>query len=77
MSEVKSLKVKPLTQGGHVVLAIAVLGLFFLLRLQLGLTRYYNAEQLERLVSGADAKGEDYSVVIHNRLTGSYSFNAN
>ncbi|KQB85558.1 Threonine/homoserine exporter RhtA [Corynebacterium oculi] len=57
-----------------VVAAIIVAGLFLLLALYLGLTRYYNAQEVEVLVEGAEANGRNYSVVIHNWLTGSYSF---
>lgn len=59
------------------VAAIIVVGIFLLLSLYVGLSRYYNAKQLETLVEGATANGQSYSVVIHNWLTGSYSFNIN
>ena len=55
--------------------AIVVVGLVLLLLLYLGLSRYYNAVELRTLVDGAIANGQSYSVVIHNGLTGSYSFN--
>lgn len=57
-----------------VVAPIVVLGLFFLLLLYVGLSRHYNAQELASLVEGAEAQGRDYSVVIHNSLTGRYSF---
>lgn len=57
-----------------VVAAIVVVGLFLLLLLYLGLSRYYNAQELDSLVEGAEANGQSYSVEIHNGLTGSYSF---
>ncbi|WP_246819237.1 hypothetical protein [Corynebacterium sp. HMSC04H06] len=59
-----------------VVAAIVVVGLFLLLLLYLGLSRYYNAQELDSLVEGAEANGQSYSVEIHNGLTGSYSFRA-
>ena len=59
-----------------VVTAIIVVGMFLLL-LYLGLSRYYNAQEVESLVEGANANGQSYSVEIHNGLTGSYSFSLN
>lgn len=56
--------------------AIAVAGSVLLLILYVGLSRHYNAQELAMLVDGANANGQDYSVTIHNQLTGSYSFNA-
>lgn len=57
-----------------VAIAIIVVGMFLLLLLYLGLSRYYNAQEVQSLVDGANASGQSYSVVIHNGLTGSYSF---
>lgn len=68
---------QPSTARPHtlkVVAPIVVLGLFLLLLLYVGLSRYYNAQELASLVEGAEAQGRDYSVVIHNSLTGRYSF---
>ena len=59
-----------------IVTAIAVAGSLLLLALYLGLSRHYNAQELAMLVEGANANGQDYSVTIHNQLTGSYSFDA-
>ncbi len=59
-----------------VVAAIVVVGLFLLLLLYLVLSRYYNAQEMDSLVEGAEANGQSYSVEIHNGLTGSYSFRA-
>lgn len=58
-----------------VATVIVVVGLFLLVLLYLGLSRYYNAQELASLVKGAEANGQSYSVVIHNGLTGTYSFN--
>lgn len=58
-----------------VVSTVLVVGLFLLLLLYLGLSRYYNARELASLVEGAQANGKSYSVVVHNGLTGRYSFN--
>ena len=60
-----------------VVTAIIVVGMFLLLLLYLGLSRYYNAQEVESLVEGANANGLSYSAEIHNGLTGSYSFSLN
>lgn len=57
-----------------VVTAIIGVGMFLLLLLYLGLSRFYNAQEVESLVEGAISNGQSYSVVIHNGLTGSYSF---
>lgn len=57
-----------------IIAGIVIIGLFSLLVLHLGLTRYYNAQQVQSLVDQADANGQSYSLVIHNGLTGSYSF---
>ncbi|MEM5985228.1 hypothetical protein CYJ44_003540 [Corynebacterium hesseae] len=56
--------------------SIAVAGSVLLVVLYVGLSRYYNSQELAMLVNGATANGQDYSVTIHNQLTGSYSFNA-
>ena len=56
--------------------AILVGGLILLAVFYVGLSRHYNAQELHALIDGANANGQDYSVVIHNELTGSYSFNA-
>ncbi|WP_040422514.1 hypothetical protein [Corynebacterium lipophiloflavum] len=55
--------------------AILVVGIFLLLLLYLELTRYYNGQELKTFVEGAEATGQSYSVIIHNGLTGRYSFN--
>ena len=51
-------------------------GLILLAVFYVGLSRHYNSQELQALIEGATANGQDYSVVIHNELTGSYSFNA-
>ncbi|EEI16949.1 hypothetical protein HMPREF0298_1274 [Corynebacterium lipophiloflavum DSM 44291] len=51
------------------------MGIFLLLLLYLELTRYYNGQELKTFVEGAEATGQSYSVIIHNGLTGRYSFN--
>ncbi|MGV0351260.1 hypothetical protein ACUY2G_10170 [Corynebacterium guaraldiae] len=56
--------------------SIAVAGSVLLVVLYVGLSRYYNSQELAMLVDGATANGQDYSVTIHNQLTGGYSFNA-
>ena len=56
--------------------AILVAGLVILAVFYVGLSRHYNSQELQALIDGANANGQDYSVVIHNELTGSYSFNA-
>lgn len=61
--------------GPMVVAAIIAVGIVLLLMLQLGLTRYYNGQQIKSLVEGAEENGQSYTLVIHNGLTGSYSFN--
>ncbi|MGV0326580.1 hypothetical protein ACUY2E_06450 [Corynebacterium confusum] len=71
MPEVETTRNAPM-----VVAAIVVVGLFLLLLLYLVLSRYYNAQEMDSLVEGAEANGQSYSVEIHNGLTGSYSFRA-
>ena len=56
--------------------AILVAGLVILAVFYVGLSRHYNSQELQTLIDGANANGQDYTVVIHNELTGSYSFNA-
>ncbi|WP_210385885.1 hypothetical protein [Corynebacterium sp. HMSC072A04] len=56
--------------------AILVAGLVILAVFYVGLSRHYNSQELQALIEGATANGQDYTVVIHNELTGSYSFNA-
>ena len=55
-----------------VITAIIVVGMFLLLLLYVGPSRFY--QEVESLVEGAISNGQSYSVVIHNGLTGSYSF---
>lgn len=38
---------------------------------------YFNYQEIQTLVSGADARGLDYELVIHNQLTNTYSFSIN
>lgn len=75
MPEVDTASMKSTDHAPLVVALILAVGLFLLLLLYLGLNRYFNARELEALVEGANAHGKSYSVVIHNGLTGSYSFN--
>lgn len=74
MSEVDTVKTESQATAPMVISAIIVVGMFLLLLLYLGLSRYYNAQEIESLVEGANANGQNYSVEIHNGLTGSYSF---
>ncbi|QRP98286.1 hypothetical protein I6J72_01615 [Corynebacterium sp. FDAARGOS 1242] len=55
---------------------ILVGGLILLAVFYVGLSRHYNSQELQALIDGANANGQDYTVVLHNELTGSYSFNA-
>lgn len=75
MPEVDTVKAKSGATQPAVVAAIIVVGMFLLLLLYLGLSRYYNAQEVQSLIEGANSNGQGYSVVIHNGLTGSYSFN--
>ncbi|MGV0387765.1 hypothetical protein [Corynebacterium sanguinis] len=50
--------------------------MFPLRLLYLGLSRYFNAQELKTLVDGTEAAGQSYSVIIYNGLTGRYSFKA-
>lgn len=36
---------------------------------------YFNSQELSILIEGANQKGLDYEVVIHNNFTNDYSFN--
>lgn len=75
MSEVRTLGNFLRNTSVKVVVLIIVVGLFLLLMLHFGLTRYYNARELDSLIDRAEAEGKEYSVIIHNNLTGRYSFN--
>lgn len=77
MPEVDTVKAESRASAPMAVSAIIVVGMFLLLLLYLGLSRYYNAQEVESLVEGANANGQSYSVEIHNGLTGSYSFSLN
>lgn len=77
MPEADTVKMESRATASMVVTAIIVVGMFLLLLLYLGLSRYYNAQEVESLVEGANANGLSYSVEIHNGLTGSYSFSLN
>ena len=74
MPEADTVKMESRATAPMVVTAIIVVGMFLLLLLYLGLSRYYHAQEVESLVEGANANGLSYSVEIHNGLTGSYSF---
>lgn len=74
MPEVDTVKTESQATAPMVVTAIIVVEMFLLLLLYLGLSRYYNAQEVESLIEGANANGQSYSVEIHNGLTGSYSF---
>ncbi|STC80220.1 Uncharacterised protein [Corynebacterium minutissimum] len=60
----------------YIPAAILVAGLVILAVFYVGLSRHYNSQELQALIDGANANGQDYTVVLHNDLTGSYSFNA-
>ena len=77
MPEADTVKMESRATAPMVVTAIIVVGMFLLLLLYLGLSRYYNAQEVDSLVEGANANGLSYSVEIHNGLTGSYSFSLN
>ncbi|MGO2776042.1 hypothetical protein [Corynebacterium casei] len=77
MAEADTVKTESRATAPMVVAAIIVVGMFLLMLLYLGLSRYYNAQEVESLVEGANSNGQSYSVVIHNGLTGSYSFSLN
>lgn len=53
------------TPPARIVIAIVVVGLFLLLLLYLGLSRYYHAQELDSLVEGAEANGQSYSFRAH------------
>lgn len=74
MSEVDAARNGVRDSRQMVVIASIVVGMLLLLLLYLGRSRYYNALEVESLVEGAISNGQSYSVVIHNGLTGSYSF---
>ena len=76
MPEVDTVKTEARAVAPKVVAAIVAVGMFLLLLLYLGLSRYYNAQEVESLAQGAIANGQTYSVEIHNGLTGSHSFHA-
>lgn len=76
MPEVDTVKTEVRASAPMAVAAIVVVGIFLLMLLYLGLSRYYNAQEVDSLVQGAIANGQTYSVEIHNGLTGSYSFHA-
>ena len=63
-------------RSAFVPAAILVAGLVLLAVLYVGLSRHYNTQELQALIDGANANGQDYNVIIHNELTWSYSFNA-
>ena len=75
MSDAKTDVPRSQTSPFAVVAGIVVVGIFLLSLLYLGVTRYYNAQEVRALVDGATAAGQSYSVEIHNPLTGRYSFN--
>ncbi|MGP5660667.1 hypothetical protein [Corynebacterium falsenii] len=75
MSKVKTADHDEKLSTPMVVTVITAVGLLLLALLYVGLSRYFNSQELAELVEGAEANGQSYSVVIHNELTGSYSFN--
>lgn len=61
----------PMILAAIMVVVVLALGMLYL-----GLARYYNAQEVKMLVDGAEANGRGYTLVIHNSLTLSYSFEA-
>jgi len=66
----------PQFRSAFIPAAILVGGIILLAVFYVGLSRHYNSQELQALIDGANANGQDYTVVLHNELTGSYSFNA-
>ncbi|QYA44096.1 hypothetical protein KYI13_08435 [Macrococcoides bohemicum] len=63
---------KAFTKGLIVIIMLSLIMIISLVATK----RYFNQQEIDALVEGAEARGIDYEVIITNELTKAYKFEA-
>ncbi len=63
---------KAFTKGLIVIIMLSLIMIISLVAAK----RYFNQQEIDILVEGAEARGVDYEVIITNELTKAYKFEA-
>ncbi|QRN50246.1 hypothetical protein [Macrococcoides bohemicum] len=63
---------KAFTKGLTVIIMLSLIMIISLVATK----RYFNQQEIDILVEGAEARGVDYEVIITNELTKAYKFEA-
>ncbi|QYA41667.1 hypothetical protein KYI11_08460 [Macrococcoides bohemicum] len=63
---------KAFTKGLIVIIMLSLIMIISLVATK----RYFNQQEIDILVEGAEARGVDYEVIITNELTKAYKFEA-
>lgn len=63
---------KAFTKGLIVIIMLSLIMIISLVATK----RYFNQQEIDALVEGAEARGVDYKVIITNELTKAYKFEA-
>ncbi|MFC6117270.1 hypothetical protein ACFPVV_01380 [Macrococcoides bohemicum] len=63
---------KAFTKGLIVIIMLSLIMIISLVATK----RYFNQQEIDALVEGAEARGVDYEVIITNELTKAYKFEA-
>lgn len=63
---------KAFTKGLIVIIMLSLIMIISLVATK----RYFNQQEIDALVEGAEARGLDYEVIITNELTKAYKFEA-
>lgn len=61
---------KAITKGLMVIIMLSLIMIISLVATK----RYFNQQEIDALVEGAEARGVDYEVIITNELTKAYKF---
>lgn len=70
--------IRAISEKVNLTAALIIIGVIFLIVLGLvAANSYFNYQEVQALVEGANQQGLGYEVVIHNQLTNSYSFHLN
>lgn len=63
---------KAITKGLIVIIMLSLIMIVSLVATE----RYFNQQEIDMLVEGAEARGVDYELIITNELTKAYKFEA-
>lgn len=63
---------KAITKGLIVIIMLSLIMIVSLVATE----RYFNQQEIDILVEGAEARGVDYELIITNKLTKAYKFEA-